>query len=86
MVAAGASITIPAADLGLSDGGGEVALYSSNDFGDSASILDYVAWGSGGGRASVAADAGIWPDGDVVTVGGDSISAPNGGASASDWS
>lgn len=71
---------------GLGAGGGEVALYTSSDFGDSGSIVDYVSWGGDGGRASVATGAGIWPDGDTVGAGGAGIAAPNGGESAADWS
>jgi hypothetical protein len=85
-IAPGESLQISSGDLGLTDSGGEVALYSSDSFGDSSAILDYVAWGSGGGRGSVAADAGLWPAGETVATGGASISAPNGGAGAADWS
>ena len=86
-IAPGESLDIAAGDLdGLQEGNGEVALYTSNNFGDSGSIIDYVTWGQGGGRLSVAADAGIWPAGEAVTPAGASISAPNGGAAASDWS
>ena len=87
LIAPGESITVAAGDLGgLSDGSGEVAMYTSNNFGASSDIIDYVTWGQGGGRLSVAADAGIWPAGEAVTPAGASISAPNGGSSASDWS
>lgn len=82
----GESVQLTSGDIPVPADGGEVALYSSPDFGSSEAILDYVAWGSGGGRLGVAADAGIWPDGDAVAVSGASISAPAGGASAADWS
>jgi hypothetical protein len=71
---------------GLGAGGGEVALYTSSDFGDSGSMVDYVSWGGAGGRASVATGAGIWPDGDTVATDGAGISAPSGGESSTDWS
>ncbi len=70
-------VTIPAGEILLIDGavgsldpgGGEVALYSSNSFEDSNSILSYVEWGSTGhGRSSVAVAAGIWGAGDFVPV------------------
>ena len=57
---------------GLETGGGEVALYDSRDFGNTEAILDYVTWGSGGGRQSVAEGGGRWsgspvePDGAVA--------------------
>ena len=86
VIAAGESLDIAAAEVGLPDNGGEVALYSSNTFGDSSALLDYVSWGSGGGRATEAADAGQWPAGETVTVAGTAISAPAGGASPADWS
>ncbi len=87
VIAPGESLQVAASDLGgLSDGAGEVALYTSNSFGDSSAMLDYVNWGNGGGRASVADDAGLWPAGDTVAAGGGGISAPAGGASAADWS
>ncbi len=86
-VGPGASIQVEADKLGgLSADGAEAALYSSNSFGDANNMLDYVGWGTGGGRAEVAADAGLWPAGDVVAVAGAGITAPSGGASAADWS
>jgi hypothetical protein len=86
VIAPGESLQVAASKINLSDGGSEVALYSSNNFDDPSAILDYVSWGSGGGRATEAADAGQWPAGETVTVSGPSISAPAGGASAADWS
>ena len=87
VIAAGESLEVAGSQLsGLPAGGGEVTLYSSNSFGDSSAILDYVGWGSGGGRATQAAEVGVWPAGETVTTDGASISAPNGGASAADWS
>ncbi len=86
-IAPGESMDIEASKLGgLAADGAEVGLYSANSFGDPNNMLDYVAWGSGGGRAEVAADAGLWPAGEVVSVSGSGISAENGGTSAADWS
>lgn len=57
----GESIEINAVDLGgLSADDGEVGLYNARDFGNSGAMQDYVAWGSGGGRESVAVGAGLW--------------------------
>jgi hypothetical protein len=61
-------------DLGeLAANGGEVGLYSSRNFGDREAIVDYVTWGSGGGRLSVAEDGGVWSgataeSGDATTL------------------
>ncbi|MEM9467744.1 MAG: hypothetical protein AAGA90_20395 [Actinomycetota bacterium] len=52
---------------GLGIAGGEAALYSSPNFSDPSAIIAYVQWGTGGGRADVAAQAGIWPEGATVT-------------------
>lgn len=62
VIAAGATVEIPASAVGgLSDQGGEAALYANNaDFGSPDNILAYVQWGSGGGRADVATAANIW--------------------------
>ena len=69
----GESVTVSSADLGgLGAGGGEVGLYATRSFADATAMIDYVAWGSGGGRLGVAISAGVWSDGD---------SAPNDGAS-----
>lgn len=63
-----ASIEIPATEMGgLSADGGEAGLYSSRSFDSSEAMIDYVAWGSGGGRAGVAVDAGLWPEGVTVS-------------------
>lgn len=68
-IAAGATLRISAADLGgLSSDGGEAALYKDRQFDSPTSIFDYVAWGSGGQRGGVAAQAGIWPQGVTVSA------------------
>lgn len=67
VIAAGATVEIPASAVGgLSDQGGEAALYANNaDFGSPDNILAYVQWGTGGARADVATAAGIWAGPDV---------------------
>lgn len=46
---------------------GEIGLYSTNNFGSSSAIVDYVEWGSSGHpRSSVAIEAGIWAPGHTV--------------------
>lgn len=57
---------------GFSADGGEVAIYSSSDFGSAEDIVTYVDWGAGGGRQGVAEAAGIWT-GDPVIPTGDAI-------------
>ena len=52
---------------GFSIAGGEAALYSAPDFSNPDAIIAYVQWGTGGARADVAAQAGIWPEGATVT-------------------
>ncbi len=71
---------------------GEVGLYSSGNFGDPNSIVDYLEWGSGGHfRSTVAIAAGIWDENSVVpmegnegglriTANGDSAAEPNAAA------
>lgn len=63
-IAAGESIRVSASGIGgLSVDGGEAALYSSPDFTNPEAIFGFVQWGTGGARAEVAAEAGIWPAG-----------------------
>lgn len=71
--------------VGLTEAGGEVAIYTSNSFGNSDDIVSYVHWGSGGGRASVAEVAGIWtgPPVEGASDGIDLIGEPG---SAAGWS
>ena len=38
----------------------KVGLYTDGNFGSSSDMADYVAWGDGGGRESVAVGAGLW--------------------------
>ena len=58
----GESVEVPAAAIGgLNIEGGEAALYSAPDFTNPEAIIAFVQWGTGGARADVAAEAGIWP-------------------------
>ena len=52
--------TIEIGVVGLIDAGGEVAIYTSNSFDNSDDMVTYVQWGAGGGRSSVAEQAGVW--------------------------
>lgn len=70
---------------GFSPDGGEVAIYTSDAFGDSTAIATYVSWGSGGGRDPVAKEAGIW-EGAPVQVAGDTIELTGEPGSADGWS
>lgn len=65
--------TIEVSIGGLTQGGGEVGLYTSDSFGNADDLLDYVTWGSGGGRLSVAETAGLWV-GEPVTADGEALS------------
>ena len=54
---------------GLDAESGELALYSSAEFGDAAAIVSYVEWGdTGHGRSGLAVTAGIWPEGGFVAT------------------
>ncbi len=67
----------------------ELGLYIDSSFGSSASILDYVEWGSHGHmRSSVAEEAGIWLDGSFLNApdAGMSVSWDGVSDSISSWS
>jgi hypothetical protein len=83
----GASITIETAGLNVQPSGGEIGLYTERDFGSADAMIRYVQWGgAGGGRASVAGDAGLWPDGDFVDNGDASFSSSGANpVSSADW-
>ncbi|WP_298897545.1 T9SS type A sorting domain-containing protein [uncultured Psychroserpens sp.] len=55
---------------------GELGLYSTNSFGSSSAIVDYIQWGSGNhGRANVAVGAGVWSIAtDFIPAFGESLS------------
>ncbi|MAL67337.1 MAG: hypothetical protein CL413_09125 [Acidimicrobiaceae bacterium] len=66
-IPAGTSILVMASMLGgLAVDGGEAALHSGTDVTNPDTIFGFVQWGSGGVRADVAAEAGIWPAGASV--------------------
>ena len=80
-LAAGESVEI---SMGVSEGGGEVAIYSSAVFDSSDDLLAYVQWGSGGGRSSVAEAAGLW-SGPPVEPAADGIELVGDPGSADGW-
>jgi len=64
---------------------GELALYTSQSFGDASAIVDYVEWGSSGhGRSSVAVEAAIWPDGGFVEIPDGTVTITTGSVGADD--
>lgn len=66
-IPAGESVRVDAATIGgLSADGGEAALYGTAEFTNPDAIFAFVQWGTGGARADVAAEAGIWPAGASV--------------------
>jgi hypothetical protein len=66
-IAPGETIRLTASAVGgLDPAGGEAALYASSNFEDPSAILGYVQWGTGGERAGVAVEAGIWAAGATV--------------------
>ena len=72
----------------LPAGQGELGLYTTNSFGNSNAIEEYVQWGADfGARDSVADGAGIWTNGDFIDVTslatGESVQLnPNGSSNA----
>ena len=69
--------------------GGEVALYASDQFEDTSSLIAYVTWGAGAAdRFELAVEAGIWDDERVAVI-DDAPSISTGiypANSALDWS
>lgn len=84
-LAAGEFLVLP---FDMSDSEG-LGLYSTNTFGSSDAIVDFVQWGVGGSpRENVAVEAGIWTTGDfvpTVTSDGSSIEYDGEGDSSTDW-
>lgn len=76
--------TVEASLGGFSPDGGEVAIYSSDAFGDPDAMQTYVGWGAGGGRQSVAEEAGLWV-GEPVQPAGDTIELTGAPGSAGGW-
>ena len=73
----------------INENDGEFGLYTTNSFGSSSAITDYVEWGSTGhGRSSVAVGAGIWTTGDFAQAwaAGSVLEYDGAGDSSSDWS
>ena len=67
---------------------GEMGLYTGSEFGNVNLIIDYMEWGNSGHRRSaLAAEAGIWTEGDFVEIPdeGASLSYDGEGDSAADW-
>ena len=81
-------IEIDVRSLGMNPDSGELALYTSGDFGSSADIIRYVQWGTDShGRTSVAVAGGVWPEGDFVdNQGGNLESTGSNPVSSADWS
>ncbi|MCL1588393.1 MAG: hypothetical protein M3092_08240, partial [Actinomycetia bacterium] len=88
VLGSGAIIEIDTAVIGLSADSGEIALYTSSDFGSADDILRYVQWGTDShGRTAVAVAGGVWQDGDFVNNQSANIeSSGSDPISASDWS
>ncbi|RKM85631.1 hypothetical protein D7030_02875 [Flavobacteriaceae bacterium AU392] len=64
-LAPGEYLVIEYPNLNVTDGG--FGLYSSNAFGSSAAMVDFVQWGDGGNqREPVAVGAGLWTAGDFI--------------------
>ena len=82
--ALGPGETIDVSIGGLTQDGGEVGLYTSSDFGSSDALVDYVTWGSGGGRLSVAEEAGQW-SGSPATADGDLLMLIGASGTADGW-
>lgn len=78
-IAARSTILFQLDDLGeLDPSDGELALYSSDAFGDADAIQSYVEWGSTGHqRSELAASAGIWVPGEFVATDGPSTLLTN---------
>ena len=88
VLGAGETIEIDTSVIGLNADDGEIALYTSSDFGSADDILRYVQWGTDShGRTSVAVAGGVWQDGDVVDNQGANIeSTGSNPISAADFS
>mgnify|MGYP001827676977 CR=1 FL=1 len=84
----GASITISTQSLNVLAKGGEIGIYTARAFENADEMVRYVRWGdASAGRASVAAFAGLWPEGDVVdNAGGAIVSIGSNPVSSADWS
>ena len=68
----GATMDLDGSVIDIQGDGGEVGLYSSEQFDSEADLVAYVQWGNGdNGRASVAVAGGLIADGEFVDNGGE---------------
>ncbi|MEM7654978.1 MAG: hypothetical protein AAF399_02520, partial [Bacteroidota bacterium] len=82
------SITV-LSGMSLNNTSSDLGIYSTNSFGSSTAMQDFVQWGTGGqGRESVAVTKGIWTAGDfvpTVSMMSASIEYDGAGDASSDW-
>ena len=72
---------------GLSgDGGGEIALYRSQNFSTAGDLVAYVGWNGGGNRRNLAQRAGLWGDADLIAAPGDRLCYLGSGSGADAFS
>ena len=67
---------------------GEMAIYTNSSFGSPTGLIDYVEWGfTGHQRSGVAAEAGVWAEGDFVPAfaEGESLAYSGSGNESSQW-
>ena len=83
VLAPGATLEVALGAMGAE--GGEAALYTSQSFGSASDMVSYVTWGSGGGRLSVAEEAGLW-SGEPIADPGDGVELNGDPTSADGWS
>lgn len=71
-LAAGGQVAEAGGSIGsIADTTGEMGLYTSSNFSDSASLISYVEWGQPNhGRSVTAVEAGVWVDGGFVASSG----------------
>jgi hypothetical protein len=69
---------------GMTAEAGELAVYTSQNFGNADDLVTYVHWAGGGGRAETAAEAGLW-SGDPATAGADGLTLTGEPGSAAGW-
>jgi len=89
MLDAGETLTVELpTTFALDSNDGEMGLYLNTQYTNSASVIDYVEWGSTGHRRStVAVSAGIWTTGDFVSAiaANMSLNYDGEGNAPSDW-
>jgi Secretion system C-terminal sorting domain len=87
-IPAGGILKVTTSSININAGDGELGLYTTNNFGSSDAIIDYVEWGSTGHmRSTVAVGAGTWSTGDFVPGWSDCMSLEYDGAGdgSVDW-